>query len=321
MTDLHDDNLLKHVENVRGKVLLITGGANGLGRATALTFAKHGCRVVIGDLDVQAGEQTVREIENLGSKAVFSKCDVTDWDDQLKLFDVAEKTFGVIDYVIPNAGVNEIGNFCVGPLEQSVPTKPILKTLDVNLNGVLYTTRLGQYYLYKNRHSKGRALVFIGSMAGNIGLPHGELYSASKHALLGLCRSLCRDLQGQGIRTGIITPWFADTAILPIGIKYLLAGVPLASVDRIVGAITLACTDPDMSTTGSMYSIPDHGTVVQIPKHELSYGVYKALNDRGGRLTYVRDGIVTWVNTIRDVISLLCLGAFSSAVAPKPKHD
>ena len=101
---------------------------------------------------------------------------------------------------------------------------------------------------------------------------------------MGLCRSLYRDLQGEGIRTGIITPWFADTAILPTVIKYLLAGIPLASVDRIIGAITLACTDPDMSTTGSMYSIPDHGTVIQIPRHELSYGVYKALNDRGKRL-------------------------------------
>jgi len=91
-------------------------------------------------------------------------------------------------------------------------------------------------------------------------------------------------MQGQGIRTGIVTPWFADTAILPTVTKFLLAGVPLASVDRIVGAITLACTDPDMSTTGSMYSIPDHGTVIQIPRHELSYGVYKALSDRSGRI-------------------------------------
>jgi len=321
MTDLYDDDLLKHIENVRGKVLVITGGANGLGRATALTFAKHCCKVVIGDLDVQSGEQTVREIESLGSKAVFSKCDVTSWDDQLKLFGTAEETFGVIDYVIPNAGVNEMGIFSVKPLEASIPTKPTLMTLDVNLTGVLYTTRLGQYYLYKNRHSKGRALIFIGSMAGNIGLANAELYSASKHALLGLCRSLCRDLQGQGIRTGIITPWFADTAILPTAAKYLLAGVPLASVDRIVGAITLACTDPDMSTTGSIYSIPDHGTVIRIPRHELSYGVYKALKDRGDRFAYVRVGVVTWVNTIRDITSLLLFGAFSGAAAPKPKHD
>jgi hypothetical protein len=99
-----------------------------------------------------------------------------------------------------------------------------------------------------------------------------------------LCRSLYRSLQGQGIRTGIITPWFADTAILPTAAKFILAGIPLASVDRIVGAITLACTDPDMSTTGAMYSIPDHGTVIQISRHELSYGVYEALSKRGQRI-------------------------------------
>lgn len=91
-------------------------------------------------------------------------------------------------------------------------------------------------------------------------------------------------MQNQGIRTGIVTPWFADTAILPTTTKFLLAGVPLASVDRIVGAITLACTDPDMSTNGSMYSVPDHGTVFRIPRHELSYGVYKALTARANRL-------------------------------------
>jgi len=227
----------------------------------------------------------------------------------------------VIDYVVPNAGVNEIGHFHVEPLEQAIPRKPNLKTLDVNLNGVLYTTRLGQYYLYKNRHSKGRSLVFIGSMAGNSGLSHAELYSVSKHALLGLCRSLCRDLQDQGVRTCIITPWFVDTAILPMGIKYLLAGIPLASVDRIVGAIALACTDPDMSTTGSMYSIPDHGPVFQVPRHEPSYGVYKALNDRAARISHVRNNVVTWVNIIRDIISLLFLGVFSRVIAPKPKHD
>jgi len=278
MANIADEGLLAHATNLKDKVLLITGAANGIGKAIALSYAQSGAKVVIGDIDITKASATVKEIESLGSRAVSQKCNVTSWEDQESLFEFAIATFGRVDVVIPNAGVGEFARFSPAP-SGGKPSKPDLKTMDVNLTGVLYTTRLALYYLARSP-TKDKALIFIGSIASINGLPKAPLYVTSKHALIGLARTLYAELHPVGIRVAVICPWFADTDILGAPVRVLLAGMPWASIERISGAAVLAATDPDLDTDGSCYTIPDGGSVFRIPRQELTGGIYGVLNER-----------------------------------------
>ena len=131
------------------------------------------------------------------------------------------------------------------------------------------------------------------------GIPSGELYTGSKHAVLGVMRALHPIAELKGIRVACIHPFFAgaffyvcrsfqanqsvnllDTAIVPIPVKLILAGIPLTPVPRVAGAIFKAATDPDMNTSGSSYLLLDDGPVFRVPKEEFKLGVYKMIDDR-----------------------------------------
>jgi len=166
--------------------------------------------VVIGDLDAVNAQKTVHDIESRGGHAVSLKCDVMNWDDQTAMFDLAMTRFGSVDVVIPNAGVSELGAFHVVTFDKGKPVKPNLKTLEVNLIGVLYTTHLAMHYLALNQKEGSlKALVLLGSMASWSSIPRGALYSASKHAILGLMRSFYPEFEAKNIRIGSIHPFFA----------------------------------------------------------------------------------------------------------------
>lgn len=106
------------------------------------------------------------------------------------------------------------------------------------------------------------------------------MYSASKHGVLGFMRSLYLPCLHEGIRVGIIHPWFADTAIVPIYVKVALAGIPLTPIDRVAGAIFYAATDPDMETSGCPWLLPDDGYVFRLEREHLKEGVYKMIDSR-----------------------------------------
>lgn len=134
------------------------------------------------------------------------------------------------------------------------------------------------------------------------GIPRGSLYAASKHAILGLMRSLYPGFQFQNIRIASIHPFFAgkppqknslkmvielciiDTAIVPIPLKLLLSGIPLTPVPRIAGAILYAATDPSPETNGSAWLLTDDGPVFMVPKEEFKMGVYKMIDDRANAM-------------------------------------
>lgn len=106
------------------------------------------------------------------------------------------------------------------------------------------------------------------------------MYSAAKHGVLGLMRSLHLPCLTAGIRVGVIHPWFADTAIVPSYVKVALAGIPLTPVTRIAGAIVCAATDSDMETSGCPWLLPDDGYVFRLEKEELKEGVYGMIDAR-----------------------------------------
>ncbi|KAH0588715.1 hypothetical protein H2248_004521 [Termitomyces sp. 'cryptogamus'] len=322
MTSIQDDKLYAYTNRLKDRVVIITGAANGIGRETALQVASYGSKVVIGDLDVSGAEKTVRDIEAAGGIAVSQKCNVTSWDDQIALFELAIAKFGVVDIVVPNAGVTEIGSFHTVSFKNGKPVKPDTRTIDVNLFGVIYTTHLALHYLSVKRGVKDdalKAVVLIGSMASWLGIPHGAMYAASKHAVLGLMRSLYPEFALNNIRIATIHPFFADTKIVPLPIKVLLAGIPLAPVPRVAGAIIHAATNPDPETNGVAFLLNDDGPVFMIPREEFKLGVYKMIDERSNRLLASAAGAIYYARLAKDYYRILgkpvLLTAFMASAA------
>ncbi|KAF5380519.1 hypothetical protein D9615_004749 [Tricholomella constricta] len=308
MSAIPDDKLYDYASRLKDRVVVITGAANGIGRETALQLASHGAKVVIGDLDNAGAQKTVSDIERAGGSALSIKCDVTVWDDQVALFELAVAKFGAVDIVIPNAGVTELGNFDNVVFKNGKPVKPDTRTIDVNLNGVIYATHLALHYLEVNREFGSttlKALVLIGSIASWLGITRGSLYTASKHAVLGIMRSLYPTFSRNNIRIACIHPFFADTAIVPVAMKVVLAGIPLATVPRIAGAIIHAATNPDPETNGCAILLNDDGPAFMVPREEFKMGVYKMIDARANALLQIEAGAKYYVRFVRDLVRIL----------------
>ncbi|TFK44278.1 hypothetical protein BDQ12DRAFT_672693 [Crucibulum laeve] len=306
MTSIPDDKLLQYADRVKDKVIVITGAANGIGRETALLFAKHGAKIVIGDLDITGAKRVVGEIESAGGQGACIKCNVTVFDEQVAMFDLAIAKYGAVDVVVPNAGIAESGAIGTLQFKNGKPVKPNTATIDVNVIGVLYTVNLAHHYL-KTKHSYGdlKALIMIGSMASWAGIPKAEMYSVSKHGILGLMRALHIPLELSGIRVGVIHPFFADTGIVPVSVKLMLAGIPLTPITRVAGAIFYAATDPDFASNGSAWLLPDDGPVFMVPREEFKQGVYKMIDDRANSLLASAKGALYYARLFGDLWHIL----------------
>ena len=170
-------------------------------------------------------------------------------------------------------------------IKDGKPIPPNLKTMGVNLTAVLYTAHLAIHYLQINHDFSAspdglKALIFMGSIASWFGIPGAGTYTGSKHAVLGIMRSLYHVLEPKGIRVGCLHPFFADTAIVPLPVKLAMAGIPLTPVSRVAGAYFYAATNPDWSTNGSAWLLLDNGPLFMLPKEEFKMGVYKMIDDR-----------------------------------------
>lgn len=153
-----------------------------------------------------------------------------------------------ITTVIANAGVAELGNFIESaptktPLDAD-PPEPDLTTVDVNFKGVLYTTKLALHHLRSSPMGQ-RELILVGSMSSFTSGPMMAVYSATKHGVLGLFRSLrLFPSKRDGVRINLICPYFVDTPIIPLGGKLMLAGLEIAELDDVVDAVArLVCDE------------------------------------------------------------------------------
>ena len=222
-----DTNTVLDATWIRDKTIVVTGGASGFGEAFFRRWAADGATVVIGDINVQRGDQLVREVKNeTGNRNLhFFHCDVTDWQSQVQFFKDAihVSPHNGIDTVVANAGIVDPAPTIETPegLDAPNPPPPNLAVLDVNLKGVLYTTHLALYYLAKNPQSapanpdcdpaktfRDRHLLLMSSMAGLAPIPGQTLYAASKHAVVGLYRNLRCSSFVHGVRTNLICPYF-----------------------------------------------------------------------------------------------------------------
>src|SRR5205814_6596573 len=208
----------------KGKVALITGGTSGVGKATAIEFARAGAKVVLTGRREKEGAQVVAEITKLGGEAAFVRADVAKDRDVKRMIDFTIEKFGRLDIAFNNAGVE-----WKGPLDQATEAE-YRRIFDVNVWGVLNSMRHEIPVMLKNG---GSAIVNTSSVAGHVGLGQVSIYIASKHAVEGLTKSVALEFAKQNIRINAVAPGviatdmfdrFADgasrdqiTSMIPVG--------------------------------------------------------------------------------------------------------
>lgn len=200
-------------DRLKGRVIVVTGGARGIGRASAIRAAREGASVVIGDWLEKQGEATAQYIRNEGGKALFVKTDIRSTDDCNNLIAQAVSKFGKIDIALLNAGVMD-GTFSGDPFDydkqkellpnavDSASDKYWDNVMEVNATGTFKSMRavIRQFLEQGN----GGAIVTVGSIAGLTGLAGNPAYVASKHAVNGLTRSAAIDYAPYGIRVNSV---------------------------------------------------------------------------------------------------------------------
>jgi NAD(P)-dependent dehydrogenase (short-subunit alcohol dehydrogenase family) len=194
------------MEEFEGKVALVTGGGSGIGRATALAFARQGAQVVIGNRNVQRGEETIAMIRKAGGTATFKRTDVLVAVEIEALVDHAVKTYGGLDLAFNNAGVEGT----VAPIVQQTESD-YDAVMDVNVKGVWLSMK---YEIPRMLERGGGAIVNCSSVAGLIGFPNMAPYFASKHAVIGLTKVAALEYSAQGIRINAVNPAVIETEMV-----------------------------------------------------------------------------------------------------------
>jgi NADP-dependent 3-hydroxy acid dehydrogenase YdfG len=187
--------------SLAGKVVAITGGARGIGRATAGALITQGARVAIGDIDAPLAAQAAQE---LGSGTIGLPLDVTDRSSFESFLQEAERQLGPLDVMINNAGIMPIGPFVA---ETDATAK---RMIDINLHGVIYGSKLAlERFLPRGQGH----LVNVASVAGKAGFPGGATYSATKHAVVGLSEAVRAEVRSTDIAVSIVMPVVVNTEL------------------------------------------------------------------------------------------------------------
>src|SRR3989442_7671756 len=244
-----------------GKVALVTGGTSGIGRTTAIEFARAGAKVVLTERREKEGADVVDEIRKLGGDAAFVRADVAKDGDVKAMVNFTVGEFGRLDVAFNNAGVE-----WTGPLDQATEAE-YRRIFDINVWGVLNSMRHEIPVMLKNG---GGAIVNNSSVAGHVGLAGASIYMASKHAVEGLTKSIALEFAKQSIRVNAVAPGviatemfdrFAEgasrdqiTSMIPVG----RSGV----AEEIAAAVLYLCSDDAKFTVGTSLVV-DGGWVAQ----------------------------------------------------------
>ena len=193
--------MAKQRQNLSGKVVAITGGARGIGKATAEALVRKGSRIAIGDLDTELAEQTASA---LGGGTVALALDVTDRGSFAAFLDEAERQLGPLDVLVNNAGIMPVTKF----VEEGDDS--IRRQLDLNVYGVLAGTQLALERMLPRRSGH---VVNLASMAGKAGVPGIATYSGTKHAVVGFTEAVRAELRDSGIEFTYVMPVTVNTAL------------------------------------------------------------------------------------------------------------
>lgn len=246
------------------KVALVTGATSGIGRATAIAFAREGAKVVVSGRRDQEGRETVELVEKSGGQATFVKTDITSESEVAALVAKTLATYGRLDVAFNNAGIE--GK--LGPIhEQTIENYN--QTMNANVLGVFLSLK---YEVPAMLRTGGGAIVNNASIAGLIGFPGGAIYVASKHAVLGLTKSTALEYVRQGIRINAVSPGAVETPMLDrfkVGIGAEAAqgfaqAQPIGRVGRpeeIAAAVLWLCSDQASFVVGQSLAVDGGYTV------------------------------------------------------------
>lgn len=249
---------MKMLEN---KVALITGAGSGIGRAISVLYASEGAKVVVSDINAEAGAETVAEIRTRGGEAIFVKADTSKVDDNKQLTEQAVGQFGGLHIAVNNAGIG-------GPLGSvgEYPTDGWDKVIAINLSGVFYGLR---YQIPAILASGGGSIVNMASILGKVGTRGSSAYVAAKHGVIGLTESAALEYAQQGIRINAIGPGYISTPLLDAldeaTMKALVGLHPMGRLGTAQEVAELALwlnSDKASFVTGSYYNV-DGGYLAQ----------------------------------------------------------
>ncbi|MDY6781211.1 MAG: SDR family oxidoreductase [Cyanobacteriota bacterium] len=244
--------------NLNSKVAIVTGGGSGIGRATAIAFAKAGASVVIANRNVERGEEVVQFIGSTGGKAIFQKTDVARSSDVEALVNRTVQEFGRLDIAFNNAGID--GSHL--PLAEQSETD-VTNLLDVNVKGVWLCMK---YQVAQMLQNGGGAIVNNSSIFGLNGYPTWSVYTATKHAVTGMTKAAALEYAQQGIRINAVAPGPIETPLLEVGTggdPHSYSGfVPMGRIgqpEEVANAVVWLCSDAASFVTG--HTLPVDGGV------------------------------------------------------------
>ncbi|MGH7205990.1 MAG: 3-oxoacyl-[acyl-carrier-protein] reductase [Nitrospiraceae bacterium] len=239
--------------SLQGKVAIVTGAAQGIGRAIAETLARHGADIVVADLDPGRSQDTVEAVGKLGRRALNVKVNVADWDDVKSMTDQVLKDWGKIDILVNNAGVTRDG------LLVRMKEEDWNLVLQVNLNGTFHCTKAVLQGMSKQRSGR---IVNIASIVGAIGNAGQANYAASKAAVIGLTKTVAREYASRMITVNAVAPGFIDTAMthgLPPEVKETLQKqIPLGRLGQpldVAEAVRFLVSDEAGYITGQVLHV------------------------------------------------------------------
>jgi len=250
------------LRGLQDKVAIVTGASSGIGRATALAFAREGVKVVVSDVDVDGGETTVRLIRENGGEASFVRCDVSQSQEVQALIRQTVGQYGRLDFACNNAGIGG----------QQAPTADYgedawNKVIGINLTGVFLCMKVEIPEMLKQG---GGVIVNMASILGQVGFAAAPAYVAAKHGLIGLTKNAALEYAKQNIRVVAVCPAFIHTPMVDNGLSpEMLAQLAIAhpvgrigQPEEVADLVVFLCSEGASFITGNAILV-DGGYVAQ----------------------------------------------------------
>ena len=236
-----------------GKVALVTGAAQGIGRAIALLLAQKGADIVVSDINLEKAEETVREIETIGRRAMAIRADVANTNDVERMVEAILGRFGQIDILVNNAGITR------DKLILRMTEEDWDAVLNVNLKGTFNCTKAVVRHMSKQRRGKIVNIAYVVGEMGNVGQAN---YSASKAGVIGFTKTIAREFAQRGINVNAIAPGYIETPmteVLPEKVKEELRGmIPMGRLGRpgdVAEAVLFLVSEASRYITGQVLNI------------------------------------------------------------------
>ena len=238
--------------DLNNRVAIVTGGAQGFGLAIVERFIESGAKVIIWDVDKEAAEIAIKKINS--KNCIYQIVDVTNFEEIKKNLDDIESNYGKIDIFINNAGIAGMNTTVA-----EYPLEEWNKVIDLNLNAVFYCCKAVVPFMLKNNYGR---IVNIASIAGKEGNPNASAYSSSKAGVIGLTKSLGKELALKNIAVNCVTPAAAKTRIFDQmtqeHIDYMLSKIPrnrFAKVNELASLVTWLASEENSFSTSAVFDL------------------------------------------------------------------